>query len=60
VLSADQRGAVKIRESAADKPVSGADSESLQELDTGLRERLGSVLGVLSPLLGALASQLLP
>jgi fumarate reductase subunit D len=60
VLSADNRGAVKIREAMAGEPTSEAESESLQELDTGLRERLGSVLGVLSPLLGALASQLLP
>jgi hypothetical protein len=60
VLSADNRGAIKIREAMAGVPASEADSESLQELDTGLRERLGSVLGVLSPLLGALASQLLP
>lgn len=59
VIVADRRGALTVREAAGGRG-EHADLDAHLGLDVGLVERIGSALGVLAPLLGALAAQLLP
>jgi hypothetical protein len=58
VLIADRRGALAVRDASHRGGEAGLDARL--GLDASLMERIGSVFGVLAPLLGALAAQLLP
>jgi hypothetical protein len=57
VLLADRRAALAVRAAARDED---ADLDVRLGLDASLMERIGSVLGVLAPLLSALVAQFVP
>ena len=61
LLAADRASAVRIRTGLADRGSSDDDApEADLGLDASLTEKIGSMFGVLSPLLGALVAQLVP
>jgi hypothetical protein len=61
LLAADRASAVRIRTGLADRGSSDDDDrEADLGLDASLTEKIGSMFGVLSPLLGALVAQLVP